>query len=181
MLSNIRVSAGITRGLRQKSTQRPSIGMSRLPLPYVSQRARHLSGSSPPGSAITGAPGRSSRSGGFESGSKEAVNGATSGGLVGSQKRLPEFNLVDRVVLVSGGARGLGLTQAEALLEAGAKGSPSPSPVLHGEYWVLLRLVLEPSLRSRPPRASITGVLQSPGQSGECPGNITPLPPDRRA
>lgn len=34
---------------------------------------------------------------------------------------LPEFSLVNKVVLVSGGARGLGLTQAEALLEAGAK------------------------------------------------------------
>ncbi|CAL8576768.1 hypothetical protein XPA_002633 [Xanthoria parietina] len=35
-------------------------------------------------------------------------------------KRMPEFNLTDRVILISGGARGLGLTQAEALLEAGA-------------------------------------------------------------
>lgn len=33
---------------------------------------------------------------------------------------MPEFNLTDKVVLVSGAARGLGLTQAEALLEAGA-------------------------------------------------------------
>lgn len=41
---------------------------------------------------------------------------------LGTQKGLPEFNLIDRVVLVSGGARGLGLTQAGALLEAGAKG-----------------------------------------------------------
>ncbi|KAI5838817.1 hypothetical protein DFP73DRAFT_502608 [Morchella snyderi] len=41
--------------------------------------------------------------------------------FLGTQKRLPEFNLVDRVVLVSGGARGLGLAQSEALLEAGAK------------------------------------------------------------
>ncbi|ODA82019.1 hypothetical protein RJ55_00524 [Drechmeria coniospora] len=33
---------------------------------------------------------------------------------------LPEFSLKDRVIVVSGGARGLGLVQAEALLEAGA-------------------------------------------------------------
>ncbi|KAM0294205.1 hypothetical protein ACHAO9_001905 [Fusarium lateritium] len=33
---------------------------------------------------------------------------------------LPEFSLKDKVVVVSGGARGLGLVQIEALLEAGA-------------------------------------------------------------
>ena len=33
---------------------------------------------------------------------------------------LPEFSLANKVILVSGGARGLGLTQAEGLLEAGA-------------------------------------------------------------
>ena len=41
---------------------------------------------------------------------------------VGSAKRLPEFNLVGKVVCVSGAGRGLGLVQAEALLEAGAIG-----------------------------------------------------------
>ena len=42
--------------------------------------------------------------------------------FLGTKKRLPEFSLADKVVLVSGGARGLGLTQAEGLLEAGATG-----------------------------------------------------------
>lgn len=35
---------------------------------------------------------------------------------------LPEFSLKDKVIAVSGGARGLGLVQIEALLEAGAHG-----------------------------------------------------------
>ncbi|KAI5290058.1 hypothetical protein KEM54_002543 [Ascosphaera aggregata] len=36
-------------------------------------------------------------------------------------RRVPEFSLAEKVIIVTGGARGLGLTVAEALLEAGAK------------------------------------------------------------
>ncbi|KAL9008226.1 MAG: hypothetical protein Q9180_009522, partial [Flavoplaca navasiana] len=53
-----------------------------------------------------------------ESESLEKDTGSAS--FLATTKRMPEFNLTDRVILVSGGARGLGLTQAEALLEAGA-------------------------------------------------------------
>ena len=58
---------------------------------------------------------------------------AGSATFLATTKRMPEFNLTDRVILVSGGARGLGLTQAEALLEAGATvyaldKLPEPSP-----------------------------------------------------
>ncbi|KAL9117092.1 MAG: hypothetical protein Q9187_006377 [Circinaria calcarea] len=58
---------------------------------------------------------------------------AESASFLGTTKRMPEFNLTDKVVLVSGAARGLGLIQAEALLEAGAivyalDRLPEPSP-----------------------------------------------------
>ncbi|KAL9583067.1 MAG: hypothetical protein Q9212_002926 [Teloschistes hypoglaucus] len=43
-----------------------------------------------------------------------------SASFLGTTKRMPEFNLIDKVILVSGAAQGLGLTQSEALLEAGA-------------------------------------------------------------
>jgi hypothetical protein len=41
---------------------------------------------------------------------------------LGQPHLLPEFSLKDKTVVVSGGARGLGLVQIEALIEAGATG-----------------------------------------------------------
>ncbi|PGH12482.1 hypothetical protein AJ79_04226 [Helicocarpus griseus UAMH5409] len=51
---------------------------------------------------------------------KNPMDAARPNIFLGTKRRLPEFILTDKVVLVSGAARGLGLTQAEALLEAGA-------------------------------------------------------------
>lgn len=54
--------------------------------------------------------------------------------FMGTTKRMPEFAMNDKVVLVTGAARGLGLTTAEAILEAGATGMLNhitpPSPIL---------------------------------------------------
>ena len=48
---------------------------------------------------------------------------------VGSAKRLPEFSLQNKVVVISGGVGGVGLHQSEALMEAGATGR-SPKTIL---------------------------------------------------
>lgn len=49
------------------------------------------------------------------------LKGARSNG-----NRFKEFDLEDRVYAITGGARGIGLSMAEALLEAGAKGITLP-------------------------------------------------------
>lgn len=48
------------------------------------------------------------------------------------RKQFADFNLKGRVFVVTGGARGLGLTLAEAVVEAGGKGE-SPSPAALGD------------------------------------------------
>ncbi|PWW80110.1 NAD(P)-binding protein [Tuber magnatum] len=107
MNSGFRVTSNLARHLRQRC----GVLAPRRLLPLAaSPVTRHISSSSNTKGTPVPTPKATGRA--FESNDK---------GLLGSQRRLPEFNLADRVVLVSGGARGLGLTQAEALLEAGAK------------------------------------------------------------
>ena len=65
--------------------------------------------------------------------SEHLATNTAAASFLGTTRRLPEFNLTDKVIIVSGAARGLGLTQAEALLEAGATvyaldRLPEPSP-----------------------------------------------------
>ncbi|RPA97216.1 NAD(P)-binding protein [Choiromyces venosus 120613-1] len=106
MNSGFRITSSLTRSLRQQC----GTSTFRRPLPLgASLVTRYISSSSNTKGTPVPTPKATGKA--FESSDK---------GFLGS-KRLPEFNLVDRVVLISGGARGLGLTQAEALLEAGAK------------------------------------------------------------
>lgn len=68
---------------------------------------------------------RKSQQAGSSTPELDATQKGSPSAAIGTGKRLPEFSLVDKVVCVSGAARGLGLVQAEALLEAGATGKCS--------------------------------------------------------
>lgn len=64
-----------------------------------------------------------------ESAPDNTIKTATGQSNINNQARsnlLPEFSLKDKVIVVSGGARGLGLVQIEACLEAGATGKILP-------------------------------------------------------
>ena len=102
----------------------------RAALPIIQSRLQSHNVNDPP-KGNQPVPGRGPPSAPQEEASALKDNSA-SGSYLGTNKRLPEFNLNDKVVLVTGGARGLGLVQAEAILEAGATvyaldRSPEPS------------------------------------------------------
>ncbi|KAJ8126375.1 hypothetical protein O1611_g7263 [Lasiodiplodia mahajangana] len=80
-------------------------GAASLRTPYTKNgSARHMSSQSSPSSKLK---------------TTQAAEPSTRG-------LLPEFSLKGKVVIVSGGAQGLGVVQAEALLEAGATGKYRP-------------------------------------------------------
>lgn len=56
----------------------------------------------------------------YPAGSAGFVNPGDRSTSTGASRGLPEFSLADKVIIVSGAAQGLGIVQAEALLEAGA-------------------------------------------------------------
>lgn len=84
--------------------------------------ARPFSATGPSSQASSGAPPTPPEAGGAALRRGEGAPTAPA-----PPRRLPEFTLAGRVVLVSGAAQGLGLVQAEALLEAGAIGGSCPT------------------------------------------------------
>lgn len=53
---------------------------------------------------------------------KEKLPSGGANGVDGHKQRFREYNLEGKVYIVTGGAQGLGLSLAEALVEAGARG-----------------------------------------------------------
>ncbi len=73
--------------------------------------------------------------------------------LNGRSKILPEFNLDGKVIIVTGGGRGLGLVQAEALIEAGATGEFHAMAVIEGLFiyhCIATNVVTSQSTKSTP-------------------------------
>ena len=98
-----------------KALRTTSIAARRIPI--LQCRLKHDAQNPPQGNAS--AAGRGPPDAPRDEGAALKDSGGVSS-FLGTTKRLPEFNLNDKVVLVTGAARGLGLVQAEALLEAGA-------------------------------------------------------------
>ncbi|KAI9830852.1 MAG: hypothetical protein M1838_005776 [Thelocarpon superellum] len=119
----------LPRALRATTRSRPFTATTVRPFSVCTARAY-------PSSSFEGAAKSQDRRAPPQPPTRETFNlehGDESPAFLGTTKRNPEYNLTDKVILVSGAARGLALTQTEALLEAGATvyaldRLPSPSP-----------------------------------------------------
>ena len=100
-----------------------------------------------------------------------------SSSFLGTTKRLPEFQLNDKVVLVTGAARGLGLTQAEGLLEAGATGKSASCRTQDKKSSLADKYSLCPGSATR----AKSTILRDPKPRRQRARNHAPLSPNRRA
>ena len=66
---------------------------------------------------------------------KTKVSTAVQDAKIAAKRYLPDFDVQDKVVVVTGGGRGLGLTMAVALYQAGAIGKTSSSGRARTRHW----------------------------------------------